>query len=404
MLSDVIAVACHADVAPVALAARAALRPPALVSPARREVSFGFVSGHVSAGTTRVRVFVDDDERAAKDVTGPASFSFSLNLPPRDVRIRVVAENGMGGSASRKVGPVYGLPAATKPVATRPSTNDPSLARRVRALVRAFPGTSAVYVQDLSTGRGAAWNARARFPAASTLKLAIAVEVLRRLGGRPGPGSTLYRDLRSMLVYSNNAAANRLLVWLGGSTGGGASMVNATMRRLGIRDTLMYGGYIIGTASVRPIPLKVDSQPAFGIGKYTTAWDLARLHRYVFMAARGLGPLPRAGGSFGNKDARFILWILAHVVDHGKLDRELPSDVPVLHKAGWIIQSRHDAGLVASPGGAFVVAVMTWRSSGVGLSSDILAGRVAKVAFDRFHNLHAAARSAPSSGRAAGPY
>jgi hypothetical protein len=310
----VIAVACHADVAPMAVAARAALRPPALVSPARREVSFGFVSGRVSAGTTRIRVFVDDHERAAKDVAGPTSFAFNLNLPPRDVRIRVVAEDGAGGSASKSVGPVFGLPAATKPNATRPSTNDKALARRIHALTRAFSGTSAVFVQDLSTGRGAAWNARARFPAASTLKLAIAVEVLRRLGGRPKPGSSLYTDLRSMLVYSNNAAANRLLVWLGGSTSGGASMVNATMRRLGIRDTLMYGGYVIGTASLRPIPLKVNSQPAFGVGKYTTAWDLARLHRYVFMAARGLGPLPRAGGSFGYKDARFLLWILALVV------------------------------------------------------------------------------------------
>ncbi|HEY7561232.1 MAG TPA: serine hydrolase [Gaiellaceae bacterium] len=399
-----IAVACHADVAPVAMAARAALRPPAIVSPARREVSFGFVSGRVSAGTTRVRVFVDSHERAAKDVAGPTSFSFSLDLPPRDVRIRVVAEDGAGGSASKTVGPVYGLPAATKPQATRPATNDGALARRVRRLVQAFPGTSAVYVQDLRTGRGAAWNARARFPAASTLKLAIAVEVLRRLGDRPRPGSALYRDLRSMLVYSNNAAANRLLVRLGGSTGGGASMVNATMHRLGIRDTLMYGGYVIGTSSVRPIPLKVNSQPAFGVGKYTTAWDLARLHRYVFMAARGLGPLPRAGGSFGNKDARFLLWILAHVVDHGKIDRELPADVPVLHKAGWIIHSRHDAGLVAVRDGAFVVAVMTWRPSGVGSSSDVLAGRVARVAFDRFHDLHAAAGSPLASESRLGPY
>jgi hypothetical protein len=393
----VIAVASPADVAAVAMAARAALRPPALVAPARRQVSVGFVSGRVSAGTTRVRVLVDGVQRAAKDVAGPASFSFSLDLPPRDVRLRVVAEDGTGGSASTKVGHVYGLPAAAKPQPTRPSTNDRALARRVRALVRAFPGTSAVYVQDLSTGRGAAWNARARFPAASTLKLAIAVEVLRRLGHPPGVGSTLYRNLRSMLVNSSNAAANRLLVWLGGSTSVGANMVNATMRRLGIRDTLMYGGYVIGTSSLRPIPLKVNSQPAFGVGKYTTAWDLARLHRYVFMAARGLGPLPRAGGSFGTKDARFLLWLLAHVADHGKLDRQLPSGVPVLHKAGWIIQSRHDAGLVAAPHGAFVVAVMTWRSAGVGVSSDVLAGRIARAAFDRFHDLHAAA-SRPLAG------
>jgi hypothetical protein len=42
--------------------------------------------------------------------------------------------------------------------------------------------------------------------------------------------------------------------------------------------------------------------------------------------------------------------------------------------------------------------VMTWRSSGVGSSSDVLAGRVARVAFDRFHDLHATAGS-PLVGR-----
>ena len=41
----------------------------------------------------------------------------------------------------------------------------------------------------------------------------------------------------------------------------------------------MYGGYIIGTAAARPIPLRVEEQPAIGIGKYTTAWDLALLTR-----------------------------------------------------------------------------------------------------------------------------
>jgi hypothetical protein len=35
-------------------------------------------------------------------------------------------------------------------------------------------------------------------------------------------------------------------------------------------------------------------------------------------------------------------------------------------------------------GGVFVAAVMTYRSSGAGIAADALAGRVARVALDRF--------------------
>jgi beta-lactamase class A len=397
----VIPIAMYVELPP-ALAASSALRPPAIVSPAPREASFGQISGRVFAGTTRVRVLVDGVVARSRPVSGATAFAFSLNLPARDVRITVSAQDATGARSSRTVTPVYGLPRPARPFPTRPSSADAVLGRRLRSLARAFPGTAAVYAQDLRTGRGAAWNARARFPAASTLKLAIAMETLRTLGSRPAAGSSVDRLLWSMLVYSDNAAANSLLVRLGGSTSGGAARVNALMRSLGIRDSLMYGGYATATLvqTRRPIPLQVNEQPAIGIGKYTTAWDLVRLHRSVHQAARGLGPLAHAQGSFGRRDARYLLWLLAHVADHGKLDRNLPGGISTLHKAGWIRQARHDAGLVYWRGGVFVAAVMTWNSGGVGSSSDILAGRVARSAFERFRALRAASSSSGVSATA----
>ena len=81
---------------------------------------------------------------------------------------------------------------------------------------------AAIYVQDLRTGRGAAWNARRRFPAASTLKLAIAVTVLRSLDGKPpsGPGST---DLLGRCsIVSDNAARTSSRSGSRGSTSAGS--------------------------------------------------------------------------------------------------------------------------------------------------------------------------------------
>ncbi len=318
------------------------------------------------------------------------------------MRVRVVAEDAGGTHAAASVSPVLGLPAASRPFPSPPSVLDSVLQRRVRALVRAYPGIAAAYVQDLRSGRGAAWNARARFPAASTVKLAIAVEVLRRYGRRPTPRSILHRRLWRMLVDSDNAAANELLVRLGGSTSRGAALVNALLRSLRINDTIMYGGYETLAAAVRrrPIPLRVDRQPSFGPGKYTTAWDLAQLHRNVYLAARGLGRLPRLPGSFGRQDASYLLWLLAHVTDRRKLDRFLPAAARVLHKAGWITHARHDAGVVYWRRGAYVVAVMTWRPTGVGPGSDVLAGRVARAALDRFRQRRTAPAASGGSGLA----
>jgi hypothetical protein len=372
------------------------LRPPAIVSPRPREASFGRVSGRVSRGTVYVIVRVAGVVRAeGSPVKG--RFRFNMPLPPRDVRIQVEAFDLLGNSRRRTVAPVYGLPRASRPGGPHRTSEDAALARRLRELARGYGGTAAVYVEDARSRRGAAWNARARFPAASTLKLAIAVEVLRTLRRVPRRGSSLDRLLWRMLVYSDNASANALLSWLGGSTSGGSAYVNTTLRALGLGDSLMYGGYILGTAAARPIPLRVDEQPAIGTGKYTTAWDLARLHRYVYLGSGGRGPAVRLAGSFTSADARFLMWVLAHVADPGKLDRYLPDGVPVLHKAGWIIHARHDAGIVYWQGGAFVAAVMTWNASWTGPSSDVLAGRVAAAALRRYQQLRRVETASPSA-------
>ena len=187
-----------------------------------------------------------------------------------------------------------------------------------------------------------------------------------------------------MLIDSSNEAANSLEVLIGGSTSGGGARIDALLRSLGLADTEMYGGYLRGTYGRAPIPRRVDSQPWLGRGKYTTAFDLARLLTLVHLAAEGRGPLAeRYRGQFTPSDARFLLYLLAHVPDRGKLGRFLPPGAVLMHKAGWISGARHDAGLVYWGGGVFVVSVMTY-GAGVGVGSDVLAGRIARVALSSY--------------------
>jgi beta-lactamase family protein len=363
--------------------------PPAPVidRPAAYEVSYGVISGRAAPGAVRLVVRVDG--RVVRDVPlERRRFSLQVHVPVGERTVRVVTVDRDGRRAARSIPHVLALPAASQP-RFRTGRVDQGLAKRLQAITRGYPGTSAFYVQSLTSGAGASWNAGASFPAASTLKLAIAVTALARTDGKPRPGSTLDGLLRRMLWYSDNAAANAVERYMGGSTSGGSSLVNAMMRSIGLVDTEMYGGYVIGTRTLSgdaDIPVRVDEQPSWGIGKRTSAHDLAGLARAVWLAGAGLGPLHRAQPAFTPADARYVLYLLAHVHDPGKIDRQVRrvEGVVVAHKAGWVDSARHDAGLVFWGGGVYVVSVMTYRAAGAGVSSDVLAGRIAKAALDRF--------------------
>jgi beta-lactamase family protein len=364
-----------------------ALAPPVVIAPAPYEVSFGRIAGRSPRGTKTILVAFDGRPAATRSVGG-RSFDFKLQLPRRQLRLTVTAVDGQGRRAATTLDPVYGLPRASAPRAPpHRFVGDPRLGATLRGLARGFGGTCAIYVQDLGSGAGATWNMRTPFPAASTLKVGIAIEVLRVLKGKPGVETRVGRLLRSMLIPSDDRSANELLIWLGGSTSGGAARVNAIFRALDLDDTDMYGGYIVQGAS-----------PSF-VGKRTTAWDFARLLRSIHFAAAGRGPLAdRYRGSFVPADGRFLLYLLARARPSW-LSRFLPGGVPVAHKPGWITKARHDAGVVYWRGGAFTAVVLTWNANGVGISSEVLAGRVARAALERFSQREARA----ASGRSARP-
>jgi beta-lactamase class A len=363
-----------------------ALPPPAIEQPAARQLSYGLVTGKAPRGTTRVLVFANGRRVAVKRLAG-RRFTLHVTLPRGDVTVRVVTVAHGGRRSSAHVHDVYAVPPGSRPRDV-PARLDETLERQLTRVVRSYPGTAGYYVQSLTGGWGAAWNAKARFPAASTVKLAIAATVLSEYDGLPAPGSQVDSLLRQMIIPSDDAAANSLLVWLGGSTSSGAYRVNDLMKSIGLTDTLMYGGYLTRTLSSR-IPVRVDDVPNFGVGKYTTARDMTALWRALWLDSGGQGPLRRSRPGLTPADARYLLWLTAHVADQPKLDTSIGAerDVCVLHKAGWISDARHDTGLVFWKGGVFVAGVMTWRSYGVSISSDRLAGRVAALTLRRLRHI-----------------
>lgn len=369
-----------------------ALAPPVIERPAANEVSYGVVSGVAAPGVRRLVIRVDGRVLRTVELRR-RSFTVRVQAPTGERTVRVETLTGRGARSSRVVRNVFFLPTAAAP-RLRAQRLDAILARGLERRLKAFRGSAAAYVENLATGYGAAWNSRASFPAASTLKLAIAVTALARLEETPSRGSRIDRLIRGALVVSDNVASNQLEATFGGSVSGGSALVNAMMRSIGLVDTEMFGGYIPGTliagdrrlaTHAARIPHRVDEQPAWGRGKRTTAYDLAILARSIWLASGGLGPLRRSQPWFTPKDARYLLYVLAQVRDGGKLDRRVRGigGLAVLHKAGWIKGARHDNGLVVYPGGIFVASVMT-HGAGAGTASDVLAGEIALAALRRF--------------------
>jgi beta-lactamase class A len=241
-----------------------------------------------------------------------------------------------------------------------------------------MPAISGVYAQHLLTGCGAASNADAQFPAASTLKAAILVDAVRR--GRA-------RDLRSaldrMVIDSDDMAANRVLASLGGGSGdAGARGVTDTLRALGLDRSLVRRPYIIEDAR-RPLPIRTDRAPALITNFVTTPYELARLMVAIHRGAVDRGGVARLG--IGARAARTeLLARLLDVRDRTKLPAGLPPSVPVAHKTGYTEEVKHDGGIVYLRSGPVAVAAMTWSASGVGdATGDRFIAEVARAARHR---------------------
>jgi Beta-lactamase enzyme family len=349
-----------------------------LTAPLAYEANPGIVQGRAPQGTTALRVLADGRSvRLLRMTSGRRAFTVGpIGLPPRDLTLTVQALKGTRVVATATVDHVFGLPAAAAKVAP-PRTINAQLQRRVRALPARTGVASAAWIRNLADGATAGYNAGARFPAASTLKLAILLGVLARDRADPlrSPSWSLER---SLVLESSNRAANELL-----PRAGGAAAVDALMTSLGATASLTCCPYLLepGERATEPgrmrrlplPPTSVAEQPTFPCCKYTTAHDLGTLLVSLTLAASGHGPALRQGISA--REARVALWLLLHA-SYAGLVRPF-SPFPVGHKAGWLPNMQHDAALVFTPHGTLVAVFMTYSPGGVSFTR--VRGAVADV-------------------------
>jgi beta-lactamase class A len=340
-----------------------------LVEPRSWSASFGEVIARVPGGADTATLFANGVAAGPLALTGGLARARLVAQQGRyDLEVRFTRAGTAVGSA-RSTGVVL-LPenAAT---AGRTANEDAPWQAEMRAATSRFAGISAVWVHDLVTGRAASWNAGARFPAASTVKLGVLVEAARRMGTQPEQ-SSLFHDAQAIGGWSSNLAANRLLARVGGSGG-----VQAALRRMGATSSTYTGPYIVATEHPR---VDAPDPPPRVSGRVTTAADLGAVMRMIHQAATGdAGAL--AATQLTQTQARLVLGVLlaseASGDNLGLFREALGPAVPAAQKHGWISSARHSAAVVYTSRGPIVIVALTYRSgltlaSAARLGSDLV--------------------------------
>lgn len=228
---------------------------------------------------------------------------------------------------------------------------DGALARRLAAIGAGFPGYAAISVTDLAGRRAASWNATARFPAASTVKLGVIAAALARYRGRER--AAVAHDLRAIATWSSNLAANRLAARLG------TAAVEGALHRLGATSSSYTGAYRAGSSRHGRL-----TEPPLVSQRVTTAHDLDSILRTLLRAASGWRSAI-ATAEVSRADARTALALLLGADGRGDnaglVGPFVPGGIRVAQKNGWISSARHTAAIVFTTRGPVIVVVLTYR-------------------------------------------
>lgn len=281
-----------------------------------------------------------------------------------------------------------------------------ALEARLTERLRGLRGVMGIAAKHLDTGEAIAVNADVRFPTASTIKVAVMVEVFHQIaegrlrkdqlltltdevkvggsgvltGLRPGGQYSIADLLYLMIAASDNTATNLLIELVG------TSRVNERMASHGLSQTRLYRPtFRDGHADVFP-----EEEKEFGLGS-STPREMARLMELI------------ATGKVVSRPARDeMIAILARQQFRDMVPRLLPGEgagVVVANKTGVDAEKapdssgihrhiRADVGLVTTSRGRYVIAIYARQVEDTRWSVDnealVTGAEVSRTIYDHF--------------------
>ena len=231
-----------------------------------------------------------------------------------------------------------------------------ALGEKVRSEVKNFNQETGLIIKDLSTGWEIKINENKLFPSASMVKVPIMASFVlassrgevdlnrsialknrnKALGSgilkdyAPGTEFNIDDLIEVMVTHSDNTAANMLIDYLG------FARLNNYFKQLGLNNTNL---------SRKMMDFK---KRRAGVENFTSARDLAYLLEEIYY-----------NKLVSREFSQRCLGILKRQKIRDRIPAKLPFNTPIAHKTGLERGVCHDAGIVFTPGGDFIVCVLT---------------------------------------------
>ncbi len=258
------------------------------------------------------------------------------------------------------------------------------LQQKVKVEISQFKGEAGIVIKDLETGWEFSYEKTKLFPSASLAKIPImaacfwaadqgrikldrniALKSSDKLTGsgvlKDMPAGTTFsvERLIGLMIYdSDNTATNIVTNLLG------IDYLNSTFRAFGLKNT--------------DLSRKIADYHSRdkGIENYTTAEDMALLLDKIYRR------------SLGNKsvsDQCISMLKLTRLND--RIPKYLPVDITIAHKTGLEKEVCHDAGIVFTRKGDFIVVVLTKHGNSNSTPSKELIAKISLYAYKYFEQL-----------------
>lgn len=230
----------------------------------------------------------------------------------------------------------------------------------------------AFFLMDLQTGEALSIGEDIAFSGMSVNKVAILADYFRTFESPLRDEQAI--TLAEAIVCSENISTNEMLTAIGGgSPFTGAERVSEMLEQLGLGDMFIYTPYandpfITPEAPFNPAPRPGIDQVSAQPDPYNqlTINEIGALLNGMYQCAYADSGilLETFPDSFTPDECRDMLSIMNNNRVGNLLERGIPANVPLAHKHGWINDTHGDAGIIFSPGGTYILAVVmhgpTW--------------------------------------------
>ncbi len=240
--------------------------------------------------------------------------------------------------------PVPGVGQAGLVAAPAPVPVGPELAATLSGYLQERPGTWSVWVEDLGSGAVVEINTEKHFPAASTVKLPLALMLMT--GWSHGTV-----DLDERLTYTAADRAEGTGILLHRASGGRYSVRTLLRWALTHSDNVATNMLLrrYGRERLFAYMRDLGGQPETRAGlTHVTGREMGLYLRALWLG-EGLTPPARA----------MLLDWLANTMFPTRLRAGVPRTVPVAHKIGTLVGAVHDVGIVMHPTRPYALAVLS---------------------------------------------